>query len=252
MATILLPLDGSDKDDRAIAVAAALSSLTGASAEEVRLPNGSDVGDRLVALSKRSDVMLVVMSTRAPGAVDLALLGSVTQRVVLDSPCPVVVVPPRAQHLQGKEIQLKRVLIPVDGSKASLAVVETLLAWPEARQLELVFIRAVRPEPTGGYLMPPSPPGRGEHDHVHATAAHAERELTAVAERARGRARRADVRVVESPHPGEVIAAAVRQELVDFIAMSTRGMTGIRRVVLGSVAEQVVRASEIPVLLVTR
>jgi nucleotide-binding universal stress UspA family protein len=180
------------------------------------------------------------------------LLGSVTQEVVLDSPRPVVVVPPRAQHLQGKEIQLRRVLVPVDGSAASLSVVELLLSWPEARQLESVLMRAVRPEATGGYLMPPSPPGHAGQSHVHATAVNAERELAAVAERVGGRARRVDVRVVESAQAGDVITAAVRQELVDFIAMSTRGMTGLRRVVLGSVAEQVVRASEIPVLLVTR
>jgi hypothetical protein len=39
--------------------------------------------------------------------------------------------------------------------------------------------------------------------------------------------------------------------LIDAIAMSTRGRSGLRRLMLGSVAEGVVRASEVPVLLVT-
>jgi nucleotide-binding universal stress UspA family protein len=48
-----------------------------------------------------------------------------------------------------------------------------------------------------------------------------------------------------------VIVEAIRQDLIDFIAMSTRGAGGIPRTMLGSVATAVVRASEVPVLLVT-
>ena len=47
------------------------------------------------------------------------------------------------------------------------------------------------------------------------------------------------------------IVEAIRQELVDFIAMTTRGAGGIVRTVLGRVATAVVRSSEVPVLLVT-
>ena len=49
----------------------------------------------------------------------------------------------------------------------------------------------------------------------------------------------------------EIIAGAVREYLVEMIAMSTRGRGGLRRLVLGSVAEGVVRASEVPVLMLT-
>jgi nucleotide-binding universal stress UspA family protein len=48
-----------------------------------------------------------------------------------------------------------------------------------------------------------------------------------------------------------LILDAIRKDLIELIAMSTRGESGLRRLVLGSVAEQVVRHSEIPVLLVT-
>jgi nucleotide-binding universal stress UspA family protein len=68
--------------------------------------------------------------------------------------------------------------------------------------------------------------------------------------RARG-ATHVDVRVVEAADPAATIVGAVRKELVDFIAMSTRGSSGLERMVLGSVAEKVVRESDVPVLLVT-
>jgi nucleotide-binding universal stress UspA family protein len=57
--------------------------------------------------------------------------------------------------------------------------------------------------------------------------------------------------VVEADEPAEAIAATVREALVELIAMSTRGAGGLRRFVLGSVAEGVVRASEVPVMLLT-
>jgi nucleotide-binding universal stress UspA family protein len=59
------------------------------------------------------------------------------------------------------------------------------------------------------------------------------------------------VRVIESADAGTVIVDAIRNELVELIAMSTRGESGLRRLVLGSVAEHVVRHSEVPVFLVT-
>jgi nucleotide-binding universal stress UspA family protein len=79
----------------------------------------------------------------------------------------------------------------------------------------------------------------------------AEQRLAAVAKRLRASGNRVEVRVIESSEPAAVIVDAIRDDLVELIAMSTRGESGLRRLVLGSVAEEVVRQSEIPVLLVT-
>ena len=51
--------------------------------------------------------------------------------------------------------------------------------------------------------------------------------------------------------PATVITAAVRETLADVVAMSSRGASGMRRFVLGSVAEGVIRSCEVPVLLLT-
>ena len=83
------------------------------------------------------------------------------------------------------------------------------------------------------------------------SAERAEAGLNDVAERLRGRGGVVEVRVVESRDAGTVILDAARNDLVDLIAMTTRGASGIKRLVLGSVAEAVVRWSEIPVMLVT-
>jgi nucleotide-binding universal stress UspA family protein len=50
--------------------------------------------------------------------------------------------------------------------------------------------------------------------------------------------------------PADEIIECAREHGVDLIAMSTHGRTGLRRIVLGSVADQVLHRAGIPILLV--
>jgi nucleotide-binding universal stress UspA family protein len=50
--------------------------------------------------------------------------------------------------------------------------------------------------------------------------------------------------------PAEEIATVVQQRSVDLVAMATHGRTGLRHILMGSVAQQVVRRVNVPVLLV--
>ncbi len=299
---IVLTVDGSDKDERAFAVAGALAELADAAIRVVRvfeppietLPSkasglaavalradvvrgvrqsaeraratmhreiawdvidGAGVAATLLADLQTHDASLVVMATRAAGAVGRAIQGSVADHLVRESPRPVVLVPPRAEYLGGNQVTLRRVLVPLDGSLAALRVIPTLLALSGAVPLELVLLQVVRPERVGGHTTPPGISMLGDvtdaGEWTHVGAAIAEQRLTAVAERVRSSGNRAEVRVIESADVGDTIIDAIRNDLVELIAMSTRGASGLRRLVLGSVAEHVVRHSEVPVLLVT-
>ena len=269
---ILVPVDGSDKDARALAVAADLAQLADASVLVVRVRNpqaesaphesrssllqamraaaealglrvprgltcevldGDDVPNALLGRADSVNATALVMATRAPQAIDRAIHGSMADHVVRAGTRPVVLVPPRADYMGGRDVHLRRGLVPVDGSATALSVMAHLLAFPNARELDLLLLQVVPPEPN------------------HGPAEKSEQALTAVVERVRERGVTAEARVVEARHPAVVIVEAIRQDLIDFIAMSTRGAGGIPRTMLGSVATAVVRASEVPVLLVT-
>jgi nucleotide-binding universal stress UspA family protein len=294
--TILLTVDGSDKDERAIAVAAALAELADSAIRVLRVfqtpsvrdaehavradvvenvrqsaerlgamlrtkiawdvVDGADVAATLLRDLETHDATFVVMATRAAGATGRAIEGSVADHLVRESPRPVLLVPPRAEYMGGKRVTLRRVLVPLDGSSAALRVIPRLLALARAEMLEFVLLRVVRRERVGGHVMPPDMPTPGDEapdggEWTHVGAAIAEERLSAVADRLRARGSHAEVRVIESADVGPVIVDAIRNELVELIAMSTRGASGLRRLVLGSVAEHVVRHSEVPVLLVT-
>ena len=268
--TILVPVDGSDKDARALAVAADLAQLADASVLVVRVRrddlashesrsgmlntmrestavpalraprgvtyevlDGDDVPNVLLSRADSSKATAVVMATRAPQAVDRAIHGSVADRVVREGTRPVVLVPPRADYMRDRAVTLRRGLVAVDGLATALSVTAHLLALPNAHDLNLVLLQVVPPEPN------------------HEAAKQAEQALGSLVEQARERSVMVEVRVVEAQHPPTVIVAAVRQDLVDFIAMSSRGARGVTRTVFGSVATAVVRASEVPVFLIT-
>jgi nucleotide-binding universal stress UspA family protein len=310
--TVLVPLDGSDKDERALPAAAALADLTDGALHLIRVleppddtlvpraralgiadvmheeregmersvrgtaerlaavtrhrvsaevADGADVAATLLRRADERNADVVVMATRAAGALGRALRGSVADRVVRQSPRPVVLVPPGADDTSGKRIELRRVLIPLDGSALSLNAIDHLLALPHGDGLEYVLLEVIPPAATIIAATPDAPAWAatlataeaylGSTDIGQVRAA-AEQRLNTVADRLRARgAKVVDVRVVEATDPAAAIAAAVRADLADFIAMSTHGSSGFKRMVLGSVAEKVVRESDVPVLLVT-
>ena len=56
--------------------------------------------------------------------------------------------------------------------------------------------------------------------------------------------------VVESGHAAQVILQAARSKGADLIAMSTHGRSGLSHLLLGSVTDEVLRRSPIPVLVI--
>lgn len=287
---VFLPLDGSEKDERAVQVADAFASLVRGAIHIVRVVEthpsieqhlrelaetlssagrravtweviqGADVAKELLHRAEQS-ADVIVMATRAPGTVARAFYGSVADEIVRKASRPVVVVPPGARYGQGNRIEIRRVLVPLDGSQAARTAIERLRELVTTATLEYVFVQAVHRENTGGYMMPePVAPqtagdvasdGSNGSPVLHVQAELAERHLQGVAEELRRHGDTATIRVVEYGDPASAIVEAIRAELVDLIAMSTHGAGGVRRVLQGSVANRVARESEVPVFLVT-
>lgn len=288
--TVLVPVDGSDKDQRTLAAAAAVAELAGGDLHLIRVldvpieslssrartmgaldaaramridmersvhglaarliadtgrrvtaevAEGFDVARVLVDRSAAPGVELVVMATRAASPIGRAVRGSVADRVMRESPRPVVLVPPGAGDEHGRQVRLGRVLVPLDGSDLAQRAIDHLLALPTASNLQYVLVEVLTGASSGDSGVAPAPD-------------QAERRLRIVADRLRATgATDVRVRVVEAADPAAAINQLVRAELADLIAMSTRGESGLKRVMLGSVAERVLRHSEVPVLLVT-
>ncbi|HVY60586.1 MAG TPA: universal stress protein, partial [Planctomycetota bacterium] len=121
-----------------------------------------------------------------------------------------------------------RVLVPVDGSllsKAILPQVRGLGAAPLVTVLRVIEPAASDTERLGGEV-----------------------EVQDVAERLRAQGVEKVSTLVRYGKPAEQILEAAREVDAGAIAMVTHGRTGYDRLVVGSVAERVIRASPLPVL----
>ena len=123
---------------------------------------------------------------------------------------------------------MKTILVPLDGSGLAERVLPFAVRLARAGDGRLVLLRAARAR---------ARPGRPEQ------------ELDAVAEQLRAYGIAAEARVSDDD-PAAAILGAARETRADLIAMSTHGRGGLGRWLYGSVADQVLRQAEVPVLLV--
>lgn len=140
-----------------------------------------------------------------------------------------------------------RVLVPIDFSPSARAALEyaTFLAGKLGADLEVLHVW----EPPG-YVGPdtlallPVAAGQPGWDQ---TRAEVEREVDLFLSRAGVRPKQLRVRI-ETGEPSDAILRVAKEGGTDLIVMGTHGRTGLSRLLIGSVAEAVLRRSTCPVL----
>lgn len=220
------------------------------------LLEGENVARVLIDDARRHAAAAIVMMTHARGALGRALVGSVSDRVMREAPCPVVLVPasagdqPASASATASPIDrpMRQVLVPVDGSPASAAVVERLLALLGRHELALTLFRAIDPATLTGVALPERA-DEGASLGAHVGAEH--QALDALARRLAADGVSARAVTAEARDAAAAIVAAARDEGADLIAMATRGEGGFARLAHGSTAAAVVRHATVPVLLLT-
>jgi universal stress protein A len=151
---------------------------------------------------------------------------------------------------------LKRILHASDFSPASRSAFTMARVLAKRLGARLILFHAyegVAPLVMGTPMMPLAGPASGAIvDRLWATArTTGERGL----ERLAARARRDGLRVskrLEAGAPASAIVRAARKERAAMVVLGTHGRTGLPRLLLGSVAERVIRTAACPVVTVPR
>lgn len=137
-----------------------------------------------------------------------------------------------------------RVVVPLDGSRLAEGTLPFIVQIAAPLDLEVMLVRVVEP------IVPQAIEGTTYFnvDDVGARRKESLRYLAPVA----ANLRRQGVRVTTDARHGEPvteIVAVARKMGAGIIAMTTHGRSGLRRLLYGSVAERVLRQTEIPVLM---
>ena len=88
--------DESARLDQEMAAVQARLDAAGVEHELRKLVRGFEPAEDLIAIADESDAELIVIGLRRRSPVGKLILGSNAQRVLLDAPCPVLTVKPRA------------------------------------------------------------------------------------------------------------------------------------------------------------
>jgi nucleotide-binding universal stress UspA family protein len=140
----------------------------------------------------------------------------------------------------------RRILIPLDGSETAEAILPFAEALAGPLDAEVVLLRVVEP-------ISPAEAMASAGIVTPDTLTLRELEAKAYLFDLEGRLARKGLRTrtrLALGAPADWILTVAGDTGADLIAMATHGRSGLRRVVLGSVAETVLRASPVPVLLV--
>ncbi len=224
---------------------------------------------------------LIAMSTHGRGGLGRFLLGSVASQVVHYAKAPVLLVRATANEQAPAEYSYRKILVPLDGSDFSQAVLPHARAVAARVGAQVILLQAV-PEPEtemseahwmltfGGPASIGEVPGEGGlrpgmdpsarrqwAESIRAEIVRrTEHEMEAAQSSLNAAAsvfKSAGVPVetlVQLGRPAEVILDVATANGVDMIAMATHGRSGIQRLLLGSIADRIVRHAHAPVLLV--
>ena len=200
----------------------------------------------ILHLSEKANVDLIAMSTHGRTGIELALLGSVADKVVRNARSPVFIVPSKA--MTKTALLPQAILLPLDGT----ALAETAL--PVARQFAkdtgavIHLIRVIEFQDSEDELVA----DETAIDLNEAKGQPVVRQAACYLERIQLQLQLAGVvsrcHTVEGD-PAEAIIRMARTEDADLITMSTHGRSGVERIVHGSVVSQVISKAMCPLLL---
>ena len=208
-----------------------------------RLLDGTPA-DAIAEYAHSERIEFIAMASHGRGGASRFWLGSVADALVRRSATPVLLIrPPEDEIARVVPPTVRNVLLPLDGSELALGIVPIAESFARAMDARITLLRVI---PTmagvGVFGLVPLPQLAAE------AAARANSELGELASTLRAHGIDATPVVVQSPSVAPAILEYARQSDVDAIAIATHGRGGLGRAALGSVADKVVRGTDLPVL----
>lgn len=212
---------------------------------EEHTTRGVSAGDLILEHAEEHDVDLIVMGTHGRRGASRLLLGSVAAEIVRASRAPVLTL---RELEEGRPLEaIQRILVPVDFSEHSRTALRHATELARSYDSGLSLLHIVQ-QPVYPYFYAPVP-AMPPVEEIQGIRKRAIRALEKLIDEASDPAIKSETAVIDG-HPATEIVDYARQHECDLIVTATHGLTGLERLLLGSISEQIVRTSPVPVLLV--
>jgi nucleotide-binding universal stress UspA family protein len=202
--------------------------------------------EMIIETAERRGIQLIAMATHGYSGLRRWVLGSVTDKVLHAATTPLLIVRGATERPVGA-LKLKRIMLTLDGSALARQAVPFATELASSAQAELVLFSAVVP-PLAAGLETMIPSARFD-DALPVVRDRLLDELDLYA---------AVLREHKVPITPLAVAGLAAESIVDeaahlgvdLIVMPTHGASGLRRWAVGSIAEKVLHATSIPLILV--
>jgi nucleotide-binding universal stress UspA family protein len=225
----------------------ALARKHGVSLATCHILSGGPAFDEICRVAQTIPADLIVMPTHGRTGLKHVFLGSTAERIVQHSPCPVFVVREKRRGSKAGPLHsINTILVPVDFSDCSRKGLQYAISFANEFGARIILLHAT-------YL-----------GYIYSSEGTAIYDIPALQKAARKDAQRHMRQLVRSVNfegvkfetaftggsPALDICAFAKDHDVDLIVTSTHGLTGFQHVLIGSIAEKVVRRALCPVLVV--
>jgi nucleotide-binding universal stress UspA family protein len=239
------------KQGEALARTAMAETMVRWSERGVQLRPLTAIGDpasEILRAAEDLDASLIVMTSHGRGTVGRIRFGSVSDRVARTARIPVAIVVPDQNQSDAPLPALKRVIVPLDGSE--LALQSLPFAKRIAKQLSIPVDLVQAIDPVGSFYSAGgvSPfPAEWYREAELGMEESANGHLSAAAQQLVEDGVTATTTVIKG-QPAAALLARIEPD--DLVVITSHGRGGLRRWLIGSVAEKLVRHSSGPVVLI--
>ena len=204
--------------------------------------------DTIIEVAATDRTMLVAMATHGRSGLNRFLLGSVAEKVLRGTVNPLLLVRATEEAKSAGEARLRAVIVPLDGSELAEGVLPLVVAMAKSLDLEIELFRAYHIQ-YGVYAGDESFYAGNYDELLTGVRDEAKEYLDRKASELKKLGISKVTCTTKEGFAGDEIMALARKTPDSFIAMSSHGRSGVKRWMLGSIAETVVRHAGNPVLI---
>jgi nucleotide-binding universal stress UspA family protein len=190
---------------------------------------------------------LIVMSTHGRGPLSRFWLGSVADQLIRRTAAPLLLV--RPHEGEAAPVAVHHVLVPLDGSEQAEQVLGPSLDLAALLAADVELLRVVEPVIVPDRRWAGNATSGVDPELVHRLAADARGYLERVVISLDGMESRVTPQVVVNRRAADAILAEAGARPGTLVALATHARAGLARLVMGSVADKVIRGTTGPVLV---
>ncbi len=212
----------------------------------------------ILAHTEETKPDLVVMTTHGRGPLGRFWLGSVTDELARVLTVPLLLVRPQGEAAPDLETEplLRQILIPLDGSQLAEQIIRPAVELGRLTGAGFTLLRVVKPAPqvafpTGSPMLDVE--AQSVLSRIESIQGQLRKEamtyLEGIAQPLRAEGLSVVSKIAIDERPGAAILEEAASKSVDVVALETHGRRGLSRLLLGSVADKVIRGTTVPVLV---